>query len=314
MRKIVLWSIAIALVTGMAYYVITEIDMSVLTELSMTTIFIVSLLTIGFLVAHVAGVQCILNGLGYSLPLKDIFLVMSSGGAATFVGDPKIGIPTRVFLFKTLLKVPVLTGSAAILIETVLWLYLIGLIMMVPLPMVWGGKYVIASLAALSFVGSITAVFLFFPNIQSWFPEAFREGRLKKIQNFINDFIESIAGIKKVALLKAIINFAIGWLINALSLYFILLGFGMGVNLFHLLYISVFAYLVGTFSMLPMGLGARDLSLTYLLTLLGVSEEIAALTALVQRVFRTFLPLLIGVISINILGGKQIFSKKELPE
>lgn len=311
MRKLTLWSIALSLIFGIVYYIVTKIDLSILSELSISTIIIISLLTILFIIAHVNGVRYILDGLGHSIPLKDIFLVMSSGGAATFVGDPKIGIPTRVFLFRTILKIPVSTGTASIVIETVLWLYLIALIMIAPVQTIWGAKYYIASLAALLFVVMTTLTFRFFPHIKKWLPKAYKEGRLVKTQTFINDFLESLALIKKTALLKASASFACGWFINALSLYFITKGFGVSINVFQLLYVSVFAYLVGTFSMLPMGLGARDLSLTFLLTQLGASGDIAALTAIVQRVFRTFLPLAIGVVSINILGGKQIFKKEE---
>ena len=227
---------------------------------------------------------------------------MTAGGAATFVGDPKLGIPVRVFLFRTILGIPVAISSAAIVLETVLWLFIIGVVLILPVPHIWGSKYWTVSLSAISLM-ILSVLFLIAGNkIIDIIPKSFHRFKFAKISQFVADFIFGIKNINKIDTIKAILAFAVGWLVNAVSLWVILYEFGWRLNIQDLVYVGVFAYLVGTFSMLPMGLGSRDVTLVLLLTQLGPNSDIATATALIQRVFRTVVPLFIGLISINILG------------
>jgi uncharacterized membrane protein YbhN (UPF0104 family) len=59
-------------------------------------------------------------------------------------------------------------------------------------------------------------------------------------------------------------------------------------------------------SMLPVGLGARELSFVFLLAKVGVPGEVAAFTAAITRIMWTLVPFLLGIISVNILGAKWV--------
>ncbi len=65
----------------------------------------------------------------------------------------------------------------------------------------------------------------------------------------------------------------------------------------------------GNLSMIPMGLGVRDASLTLLLRQLGAPDEVALSTAVIQRLFAPGLPLLLGLISANILGISEMVKR-----
>ena len=61
--------------------------------------------------------------------------------------------------------------------------------------------------------------------------------------------------------------------------------------------------------MIPMGLGIRDVTFTWLLVQVGVPTEIALSAAVIQRIFAPGWPLLLGVISANILGVSEIINR-----
>jgi uncharacterized protein (TIRG00374 family) len=302
MNKKLLWLITGFIITGLGVYVLIKIDISILKDLTLTTLGSLAVLTIAFISLHTLGVRYLLKGMGQTHSWRQVFLTMTAGGAAAFVGDPKFGIPVRVFFFKSILDIPIAVGSASIVLETGIWLFIITAIMIIPVPEIWGDYYFLISLCFLFCCTSILFFFLFGGKIKVDFIYNIFKTRFKKISKFIHDFSFSIKNISKFDLLKTVLTFVSGWLVNALSLYVVLLEYGWKLNLIDLLYIGVFAYLIGTFSMLPMGLGTRDASLVYFITKFGPSYDIAVVAALVQRLFRLILPLIVGLITINIIG------------
>lgn len=62
--------------------------------------------------------------------------------------------------------------------------------------------------------------------------------------------------------------------------------------------------------MIPMGLGAKDITFMFILSKLGVSEEVALSSALIDRIFHTFFPFCLGVISASILGVRFLGKEK----
>jgi uncharacterized protein (TIRG00374 family) len=70
------------------------------------------------------------------------------------------------------------------------------------------------------------------------------------------------------------------------------------------------SYTVGMISMIPMDLGIRDTSVVLLLLNLGVPNEVAISTALVQRILTTGLNIVLGASSASVLGVK-LFNGKD---
>lgn len=311
MKKKLLWILLALIITGLGLYVITRIDLSILKSLSAYTVAYLIVLTFIFVFIHALGVSVIIKGMGYNVSVKNVYLVMTGGGAVNFIGDPKLGIPTRVFLFRALLEIPVSIATASVVLETALWLFIMAVIVAIPVPGVWGSGAWISSLLALAFVMLALAGIRVLPKIGSITTRKIFKNQLERVQKFMADFRQGMRTIKKTDLIKAVGVFTSGWLVNALSLYIILKEFGWTLNLFELMYISVFSYLVGTFSLLPMGLGPRDVSLVLLLTQLGPSKDVATAAALIQRTVRTVVPIILSLISINILGINRIKKLKK---
>ena len=89
---------------------------------------------------------------------------------------------------------------------------------------------------------------------------------------------------------------------------------GGSVEIFPLFLIQGIPLLLGSLSMVPLGLGVRDASLTFLLTQLGATPDISLTVAMIMRVFVTGFSILFGVVSINYLISKGIFDKNEAKE
>jgi uncharacterized protein (TIRG00374 family) len=78
-----------------------------------------------------------------------------------------------------------------------------------------------------------------------------------------------------------------------------------------LLAVLTISITAGNLSMIPMGLGVRDASLTLLLVQLGVPNEIALSVTVIQRLFAPGWPLLLGLISANILGISEMTKRSD---
>jgi uncharacterized protein (TIRG00374 family) len=69
------------------------------------------------------------------------------------------------------------------------------------------------------------------------------------------------------------------------------------------------AFFIGAVSMIPMGIGTRDISMVFYLSSFGVPSQIAIVVTVIQRVVTTGLGYLLGLISGGIIGIKSIYSK-----
>ena len=70
------------------------------------------------------------------------------------------------------------------------------------------------------------------------------------------------------------------------------------------------AFIIGAVSMIPMGLGTRDLSMVFYLSSFGVPSDVAIVITAIQRVITTGLGYLLGLVASGIIGINYIKSLK----
>jgi uncharacterized protein (TIRG00374 family) len=99
--------------------------------------------------------------------------------------------------------------------------------------------------------------------------------------------------------------------LQSVRLWIVLRVFGPAPSSLSLLAVFAISVTAGNLSMIPMGLGVRDASFTLLLARLGVSQEIALSAAVIQRLFSPGWPLLLGLISANVLGVSALTRQPE---
>lgn len=88
---------------------------------------------------------------------------------------------------------------------------------------------------------------------------------------------------KKNILVQTILLTVLAWCVYALFMFLLLLAFNVTIPVFYVLIIVCAAEVLGAFSFLPGGLGAKEVSFAFLLSLVGVPFSIGMTIALVDR-------------------------------
>lgn len=294
----------VALLVG--WHLLRDIRLSELRAVSPVTSFYLVVLAILNICAYVLAVSILLAGMGYKARVKSVYLVVTAGGTASYVSNVKLGIPARIVLYRKVLGIPTSAGTASIALEIAAWSAAMAVIMLLPanddlLPDDWW--LALGALAGLA--GVFALLFLSLPRLNKLYEkEDWLTNRVKGVLTFATDFKKGILSIKKTALIPVTALVALQYLIDAFSVHLILRDLGYEVSVLSLAHIIVVSYFVGIISMMPLGLGTRDVSLTFLIMQLGVPKEVAVSCALIQRTVRLALPFALGLASANILGIK----------
>ena len=294
------------LLTGVAGWLALKFDVSELFELSLPVTVGLVLVTVIFMLNHALGVSLILRGMGANVPYLRTYHVITGAAAASYLGNLQLSVPLRVFMLNRLLNVPVGIGVGAVGVEALLWIGMMGTIVALPVTAIWGSLAWLPSVVALLGCAGGALSLRYLPAVGKLIPDRLGRFPLRRLREFTTDLDQGIRLIKPRNLVLAGGCFAVNYSLDALSLYVLLNALGYSVNPVYLLYVIVLSYLAGALSMIPMGLGTRDISFIMMLTHLGPSPEVAATAALLQRVLRSLIPLLLSVISLNVLGVKHL--------
>ncbi len=250
----------------------------------------------------------LLRGLGYSTHFGQLYLVVTASLSTNYITPVKAGIPVRLWLYKSMLGIPVSSGSASMVIETTLGL-LIGVILSL------GGTQSVLQqydvrpyLTFLAVLAACTAILVFLrPQLLESFANKLLPSRYaNRVTNWITQFLKSIKTVPAWTLGVMLILYLVRLAARALCLYVVLQDMGAAVSVIDLLFIQAISGIIGIISLLPMGIGAKDTSLVILMTQVGVPQSIALLAVLVDRTLWTLVPLVMGIISANILGVSNL--------
>jgi uncharacterized protein (TIRG00374 family) len=252
---------------------------------------------------------------GHSPTLWQTYLVLTASLSANYITPIKVGIPLRVFLCYQSMGIPFSTGTALIAVEA-----LVG-ILVPALVAVLGITYLFPSVGPTSTVLLIAALLagvvlvwrvpvnrILSPQMRLRFPHITRRAL---------HFIEQVqAGLHRLpvwAVLAAAILDLLMLTVEALRMWLVLRLFCPAPSPLALLAAVSVSLTAGTISLIPMGLGVRDASLVLLLTQLDVPQALALSTAVIQRLFSPGWPLLLGIISANILGVSELTKRASMP-
>jgi uncharacterized protein (TIRG00374 family) len=105
--------------------------------------------------------------------------------------------------------------------------------------------------------------------------------------------------------------FIVTYIIDTATLWYILILSGYSIDAVIVAHAIVISYLAGAMSLLPLGLGVRDVALAVLLAHAGVSEAHAAAAALMLRTIRTVVPLVMGAVIVSFILPRNCKHKTE---
>jgi len=274
---------------------------------------VIVLLTGVLVVCSVAIAYCLLAGAGVSRPVGKLYLAVTASTAANYSTPVKAGIPLRVYLYKRLLGISPATGSALLGLEIILAtlvpaaISLFALLLFLPA----GGPAVAVALtvmvsgaaAALAFIrtDAYDRVIVRLP-----LPRIARRALAPN-----GDIVVALRRVPLSSLGAATGIFATAFVLVGVRSFYAFQLFGGSMNVVELVGISAAAFTLGSLSLLPMGLGVRDATLVALFVQAGADRDVAIAVAALDRLLSTGVPLLLGILSAQILGLSAIAGRKK---
>lgn len=127
-----------------------------------------------------------------------------------------------------------------------------------------------------------------------------------RISGVLRTFTEAIAqfNTKRNVIYQTVVLTIISWIVYGFFMYVLLLAFGVNVFIPYVLTITAASEIIGTFSFIPGGLGAKDVSFAVLLVPFGIPLEVALSTSLMGR-FMAYLQLGGGAVGSILAFAKE---------
>ena len=236
------------------------------------------------------------------IPVKDSFLILTSGFALTIIPG-KVGELIKSQLLKTKFGIARSKTVPIVILEQV---YQATGIVILSFFGIWYfelGAYVLAF-----FTAALVFAFVLISSRKTFNKIVSLLGRRKFTMKFVEPLSSSYDTIKN-GIRGPITIYASGlsilfWLIEATSIYFILLAFGVETIGF-LTIISTYttSIMLGILSFLPLGLGVVEGSLASFLTMHDIDISLALTIVVVIRIFTRWFGVSVGFIALKLSGG-----------
>ncbi len=268
---------------------------------------ILGLLILGTLF-YTLAISVMVKAVEHPSTLWQAYLILTASLSANYVTPVKIGIPLRIYLYQHFMHIPTATGTALVTLETITGLLVPTLVAILGITTLFTNLKLTVPIILLSILSIGTGLIVYLPThaIKTWMPRSPRSKITARTLHFIENVQMGFRSVSLMTTLKISLLFLLNLTTSAGIVHLILRVLGFTINPLVLLYVLAIAITAGNLSLIPMGLGVRDISFTMLLQYLGVPQEIAISTAIIQRLFSPGWPLLLGLISSNILGLSEI--------
>ena len=236
------------------------------------------------------------------IPVKDSFLILASGFALTIIPG-KVGELVKSQLLKTKFGIARSKTVPIVILEQV---YQATGIVILSFFGIWYfelGAYVLAF-----FTAGLIFAFVLISSRKTFNKIVLLLEKRKFTSKFVEPLSSSYDAIKN-GMRGPITLYASGlsvlfWLIESISIYFILLAFGINVIEF-LTVIPTYttSIMLGILSFLPMGIGVVEGTLTSFFTIHGIDLSIAITIVIVIRLFTRWYSVSFGFIALKLSGG-----------
>ncbi|WP_454658498.1 lysylphosphatidylglycerol synthase transmembrane domain-containing protein [Bosea beijingensis] len=295
-RQHLLWIAGAVVGLATLAYLVRFINWSALLALDAGTFLVLCASTIVMIALHAGGAATLLGGMKHPARLLDVMTAMLAAGAVSLAGDPKLGVPARLAFYKMLAGIPIRVGAAQTAVESLLWLLLMTAIVAIPGPLAGDLSAWLSLVAAAMLVAGIGIVALG-PTVLD---RVWGLGRLfrasGRIREFVLDVRNTVLGLQVGALAIATFWLALTYAVDVASIWYLGKALGADIAPTAIGHAVVISYLAGAVSLLPLGLGVRDITFAFLLQQAGASPDAAAGIVVVHRTLRTALPLLLGLV------------------
>lgn len=309
--------VGFGVIAAAGFYFTTKLDVSALRNLS---------ISIGIYLASVFGIAGVVQTLFYHAIFADqgrkvsslrLLFVLLGSSVVDASASIAVGIPTRLLLFWKVVGVSVAEAGSAVAFKNVVEigvlaaLAVISTVCLLPLAQGTLGTQTLLRLAILSLspflsVGGI----LVYLSKSEHPPKILLALRSQKINLYWAKLHNSIAHVKIRTIALGVSMYALREILRAIGTVVVLRDLGVRLGFMNALFYRVVSNLAGLVSLIPLGLGIRDITGVFILSRFGVAESIGVTVVLVERAFWTVLPLLVGLGSISILGVNALLKRQ----
>lgn len=294
-------------------YLLRDVDWTLVHQTGLPYLFLILLLTALSILVYVTVVYVLVRASGHCTTFVRAYLVLTASLSANYVTPIKVGIPLRIYLYNHFMQIPLATGFALITVEAVLGMALPALIALVGIATLFPSVEVIMPLVLIGLLGaSMTAILLIRPDrLRFLLYHLPFQHRVVRIGRFIERVQIGLRSVPPLAAIGVVLLILLMLIFQALRLHLVLQALGYTVSPLALLYVLAISVTAGNLSLIPMGLGVRDASFFVLLRQFGIPDEIVLSATVVERLFAPGFPLLLGLISTNILGVSELVKRFE---
>jgi uncharacterized membrane protein YbhN (UPF0104 family) len=266
-------------------------------------------LVTGLLVAgSVGAAYCILAGVDGNLSLGRLYLVVTASLAANYSTPVKAGIPLRVYLYKRFMSISLGAGSALVGLEALLGMLVPAVIALFALMLLLpeGGLAAPAVVAAGAGLAIAAIAFVRSRSYDRVVARLPLPGIARRLLAPDGDIVAAVRGVPLWSLGAAAAIYAAMFLLLGVRTFYAFRLFGGSMSVIELVGISAAAFSLGSLSFVPMGLGVRDATLVALFVQAGADRDVAIAVAALDRLLSTGVPLVLGILSAQILGLRAV--------
>jgi uncharacterized protein (TIRG00374 family) len=227
--------------------------------------------------------------------------VLFASHSFNYAGPLKLGMPVRLFLFKQVLGIPYTAGVASLIATTGL-----DVLVMVALTVSLSAWIFVGPLAGFALGVTVLACLTGSAAFYQKFHSAQRE-RSSRIARF---FLE-LAKLSPLITFYAILIAAAKSFLNGVAGWIVLTGLGASTSLVELIFIYLASHLAGLLSLIPMGMGVKDVSVIGLLSRAGASTSVGIDFVAIDRLVWSLLPLLMGLVAGWQLGVRALIKSAD---
>lgn len=259
--------------------------------------------TILAIMARIFKFKFATNYLSYKINFKDASLFQILSLSFALITPARIGEATKAVLLKKRLNIPITSAVSIVILERLLdLLFLVLASFFYSILLIKNITFSIILIAIL-----ITIILIFFLMKKSNILKKFIPTRFKKYLDEPIKFNKS----KKILILL-IIWTIITWLLDSFTIWLIAKSLNISLSFLIVIGITSISTIATLLSILPWGIGAYDLSIIFLLSLLGITKESATIILIASRLIGIIMPFVLSIILINITGFS--FKRSDLKE
>jgi len=291
--------VAIVLVVA-GFVVFRRLSFSFLANLSARSLMYIVPLFLVYQIGGILAQRLLLRDMGHRVGVVRLTVGLFASYASNLTGAGGSGTPMRA---RGISGLPVSAGtSAAALLYSVefgisVLIALVGLNYLVPDATFRNVAWVV-----------VAAVFIVALSV-AFHVSRRNETRLPRVGRRLTDFFaDARDGLRKTsaATLAAVVGLALAKrVILACTSYMILNEIGSALGLKGIMFLQSAAILVGFVSMIPLGLGTKDLATFLLYMRLGLPPEVAMAMAVLERAIWSLVPFCLGLVCAVLPGTRR---------